>query len=280
MSTTAEARRSHYQGAEVRSAPAAHALANKIPAGEKPIFTFSSAELELSLRRQSFQDIRAEMQMIDDDLRDRTLTPVAREALGVWHALAWAVATDRDTREIAQKWDQISRRWTRALNNGKRADLTAHNAMLAIRAADKGRRYWDVALHESAHAIIAHSQGAEIEDITVWRSDGPASVTLKNREMAWEGQIMCRVAAHEAFQLADIRAGYHCRSDLREAHEIARAALGNDEKKAAAKVKELSERVAGMLTEGKYTGQLLKVATALSERISISGDEFRELIRA
>lgn len=245
---------------------------------EKNLVTLSAAELELELRRMDSGEIREQMCMIEAGV-GRELSPAAREAAGVWHEMCWHVATGRDTRGIAGKWDQISRRYVRA-ENGKPENLRAHNNTLLIRAAHNGRRNWDVCLHEAAHAIVAHSFAVEVEDVTVWRSDGPASVTVnEGGSVDWGTRVMCRVAAHEALQLADIPTGYHCRSDLKEAHEIAKDALGTD-RKAAAKVKELSERVRDMLTQDKYARQLLTVATALSERNSLSGDEFRELLGA
>jgi hypothetical protein len=214
---------------------------------------------------------------VEQNMQIQGLTLVAREALSGWREMTWMILTDRDCGQTADRWDQISARFVRAVN-GKPDKFRSHNNTLAIRAAHNGRRDWDVALHEAAHAIIAHSQGAEVEEITRCHTNGPACVTLTDDGVAWESQIMYRLASREALRLAELPDSIACRTDIRQAHEIARAALGNDEKRAAAKVKELGERVAGMLTEDKYTRQLLKVARALSERISLSGDEFRELV--
>lgn len=245
---------------------------------QKDVLTLSAAALELELRKMREGEIREQMRMIEEGLKNDELSLVAREAAGVWHELAYYVFTDRDTREVAAKWDQLSRTWNRAAN-GKPEDLARRENVLMIRAAYiAGGRYFVTGLHEAAHAVIAHSFGAHIEHITVLCSDlGPACVTLTEQDMAYEARIMYRVASREALLLADIPVGRSCYSDLTQAHEIAKDALGSD-RKAAAKVKELSGRVRDMLTTDKYRRQLLTVATALDRRISLSGDEFRRLL--
>jgi hypothetical protein len=239
----------------------------------------------LELRRLDEDDLREQLWAIDAIDRSE-LTPAGREAADVWHEMAWAVYTGRSTRQTAEKWDQISGRYVRDAN-GKPEKMQAHiNALRLREARPSGQgpsawRRWPVCIHEAAHAVIANSFGSRIEEVASWRHDGPASVQLpKNDAMSWEQHVMTLMASRAALLLAGFADELRgCRKDSEQAHELALIATG-DEKKAAARVKELSERVAGMLIEDKYTRQLIKVATALDERVSLSGDEFRELIRA
>jgi hypothetical protein len=252
---------------------------------EKEVMHLSGAELELELRRLGEDGQREQLWAIDAIDRAE-LMPVTREVLDLWHEMAWNVYTDRDTRQTAAKWDVISRKWLREAN-GRPDELRWHNNALAIREArpsgqgPSAWRRWPVCIHEAAHAIIAHSCGSQIEEVASWRHDGPPAVQLpKNDRMSWEQHVMTLMASREALLLAGFADELRgCRKDSEQAHELALIATG-DEKRAAARVKELSERVAGMLIEDKYTRQLIKVATALDERVSLSGDEFRELIRA
>lgn len=268
-------------GTEARSSTTVTRTPNPAPDGKSAleIFQCSAAELERDLRRMSRDELLEERAKVEQDMQIQGLTLAAREALSVWREMTWMILTDRDCGQTADKWDQISARFVRAVN-GKPDKLRSHTNALAIRAAHNGRRTWGTALHEAAHAVIAHSQGADVEEITVWRSDGPACVTLYEDGLPWESKIMHRVAAREALRIAEIPFSTDFQSDISQSHAIARAALGGDEKRAAAKVKELGERVADMLVEGKYTRQLLKVARALSERVTLTGAEFRELVGA
>ncbi len=88
---------------------------------------------------------------------------------------------------------------------------------------------------------------------------------------------MMLLGAKEAMLLAGIDLGQRCRADLTQAHDIAREHT-KDERTAAQKVKELSERVSQMLTEDPYARQLRDVADALMKHTTLTGEQFRSII--
>lgn len=139
---------------------------------------------------------------------------------------------------------------------------------------------WPVCVHEAAHAVVGHACGMVVERISAW--PGNAAVTMRDTTDDWRAGIMCRVAARVALDLADLgglEGGDHwgTSTDLRQAHEIARVELGDDEKAAAA-VRELTREVALVLAD--RAEDLSAVALGLAKRNALTGYEFRELLAA
>jgi hypothetical protein len=256
------------------------------PGKNEDILTLTAEALELELRRMTANELIDQVVALDAVDRDPLLTPAGREQGGLWRQLAAAVYYGRDTTLIAQEWDRAATRVRRA-ENGRPEGWRTHQNVSALREAGdrplgpSARLRWEVSVHEAAHAVIADALGAQIERINVFRSpaSGPIAVTLREGGLTADERVMLRVAAHEALKLAGIEPGYGTRTDLRQAHEIARDACGGDEKQAASKVKELSAKVAKLLVTDPLAQQLRAVAQALQTELMLDADAFRALMK-
>jgi hypothetical protein len=260
-------------------------MATASPPKEDDILTMTAEALELKLRRMSREELLDEVVTLEGLARDREFTPAGREQVRLWHELADAVWRDHSTKSIAEEWDRAAHRRRRA-ENGKPEAWAVNCNVLALREAGArplgygARMRWEPALHEAAHAVVAATLGADVEAICAFRSGATKiAVTLRDQHCDWRSRVMLRVAAHEALKLAGIEPGYGTRTDLRQAHEIARDACGGDEKQAASKVKELSAKVAKLLVTDPLAQQLRAVAQALQTELMLDADAFRALMK-
>jgi hypothetical protein len=254
------------------------------PPKNEDILTMTAEALELELRRMTRDELLDQVVALSGAERDPELTPAVREQVGLWYRLANAVWCDRSTKEVAAEWDHAATRVRRA-DNGKPEGWVTYNNICALREAGErplglsARMRWEVSLHEASHAVVAHAFGAQIEDICVFRSAVTRiAVTLREGGLTADERIMHRVASVEALKLAGIATGYDTATDRRQAHEIARDACGGDDKKAASRVKELSQKVSLMLVTDPYARQVREVAQALQTELRLDGDEFRRLL--